>query len=95
MRRSKQNTEYWHKRTDELLKEFPEMGEVKNRYKALRILLQKDYPLVVQSVSKDTLEEFIKDSDYLGRMLRQKTEDKEIEEKDRAELEKLKELGYL
>lgn len=94
MRRSKQNVEYWETRMKSLFELDPDIKLVENRYTTLRLLLQKKYAPIMESVSPDTLLQFLRDTIYLDRELRRETEGLQEEEKTILSQEKMLSLGY-
>ena len=82
MKRSPQNTKYYNDRITSLFELAPETSLVKERYRCLRLLLQEKYKPIVQSVSVDTMEIFLKDVVFLDRQVRLRTENQEVEEKE-------------
>lgn len=86
-KRSPQNTKYWTDRITSLFELAPETSLVKERYRCLRLLLQEKYKPIMQSVSVDTIEMFLKDAIYLDRQVRLHTEGQEVEEKELLEQE--------
>jgi hypothetical protein len=64
-----------------VLEKYPESRSVKNRYKLMRIVLTDYYPIITGSVSKDTLELFLREVVFLDRQVRYATEGKEVLEK--------------
>lgn len=75
--------------------EIPEAHEVKNRYRTLRYALRGRWPQLVDSVSKESMCEFLKDVVYLDRKLRQMTEGEEKETKKVLSEEAQIDLGYV
>jgi len=94
-RRTKQNSEYWERRMHKLLDDYPESRLVKHRYRSLRWFLLEKYPLIMESVGRDAMCDFLKDVVYLDRELRKKTEGEENELKQNLAQEKVIELGYV
>lgn len=94
MKRSKENSIYWHSRMDKLFELEPSLKDIENRYKALEILLQKDYQPIVKSVSVDSFRQFLRDVIYLDRELRRETEGEQEDLKEILSQEKQIELGY-
>lgn len=92
--RSKQNSKYWNHRLKTLFKLEPSMKKVKNKYRTLLILLQRNYKPIVKSVSPDTMQEFLKDVIYLDRKIRWMTEGEEKELKKTLSQQTQVELGY-
>ena len=74
-RRSKQNITYWNQLREGLYKAHPESRLVKNRYKTLKALIEKRYPV------NEDMYDIIKDAIYLDRQIRKDTEDDEVEKK--------------
>ena len=74
-RRSKQNITYWNQLRERLYKAHPESRLVKNRYKTLKALIEKRYPV------NEDMYDIIKDAIYLDRQIRKDTEDDEVEKK--------------
>ena len=93
-RRSKQNSDYWQRRLLKLLEQEPDAKYVKYRYRTLKALLWEKYKPIIESVSTDTMQEFLKDVCYLDRELRLHTEKEEKKLKTILSQEKVLELGY-
>lgn len=74
--------------------EIPDAHEVKNRYRTIRYALRGRWGHLVDSVSKESMCEFLKDVVYLDRKLRKLTEGEEEELKETLSQEKQIELGY-
>lgn len=72
---------------ESILKEFDEAKLVKNKYRTLRAVMRRSYPILVDSVERDTMIAFMKDFLYADRQLRKMTEGNEQELKDRLEEE--------
>jgi hypothetical protein len=81
MRRSKQNVKYYNDRVHRLFDIDSKYKNVEQRYETIRLLLQEKYQPIMQSVSRDTLKEFLKDTIYLDRLLRLYTEGLQVEQK--------------
>lgn len=64
-----------------LMKENPKARLVENRYRTLRHALYEEYQEIMDLISKDKMIEFLKDTIYLDRALRQLTEGIQTEEK--------------
>lgn len=92
MRRSKENSKFWENRVNKLFELEPKYKDVEQRYETLYILLQKSYPLIVQSVSRETLKQFIRDVVYLDRKIRWETEGEQVDKKKILSQEKILEL---
>lgn len=65
---------------EKLYAKYPEAKEVKNRYKSMRVLLQREY-LSLQGIDNKVLEDILKDTVYIDRLIRRATEGLEDEEK--------------
>ena len=83
MRRSKENIEYWNKRTNKLILLDPKFKQVKYIYDALKLLLQEKYPFIKEHSNT----EFLKDVLYLDRKMRLYREGEEDELKELLEQE--------
>lgn len=95
MRRSKQNSDYFHKRIERIFEEVPDSKSVKNRYRTIRALLDiQRYKEITETIGKETLLEYIKDCVWLDRELRKLTSKEEQELKQQLAQEKQIELGY-
>lgn len=81
MRRSKQNVKYYNDRVHRLFDIDSKYKNVEQRYETIRLLLQEKYQPIMQSVSRETLKEFLKDTLYLDRLLRLYTEGLQVEQK--------------
>lgn len=77
-----------------ILKEQPKAGLVKNRHKFSALILSKEYPNLMKSVSPDTMLQFLQDHDYIERRIRDYTQGKEQELKDKLQVETQRDLGY-
>ena len=75
-----------------LLKDKEEASKVENRYKVMAFILAKEYPHLTSVVSKETLQEFLKDTVYLDRQLRYQTEGKDLDVKLELALEVAEEI---
>lgn len=64
-----------------IIQTYPEAKLVKNRLKLLRLALTDFYPVITGSVSKDTLELFLREALYCDRMIRRETEGQDTFEK--------------
>lgn len=94
MRRSKQNSDYFHKRIEKIFEQIPESKLVKNRYRTIRALLDIQRYSIFNDISQETLLEYIKDCVWLDRELRKLTSKEERELKQKLSLEKQQQLGY-
>lgn len=93
-RRSKENIRYWNGRLKAMFIKFPETKKVEKRYEALKGLLQKKYDPIMESVSHETLLQFLRDTVYLDRKLRLETEGYQQEKKKILSQEYQLENGY-
>jgi len=91
-RRSKQNTNKWTQRIQGMINEIPDSITVESRYRALRFLLVKEYPQLLE-MDKSLLLAILKDTDYLGRQLRLYNEGNQASLKQLLEQEKIQELN--
>jgi len=82
-KRSKENVEYWNKRTNKLVELDPKFKQVKHIYDALKLLLQEKYPFIKEH---DNIQ-FLKDVVYLDRKLRLYREGEEDDLKELLEQE--------
>lgn len=65
---------FYTKKLKEELESNPNSRKVENRYKVIAKTLFREYPNLMQSASKETIYEFLKDTVYLDRKLRLETE---------------------
>lgn len=65
---------------EKLYTKYPEAKDVKNRYRAMRTLLQREY-ISLQGIDNKVLEDILKDTVYIDRLIRRATEGLEDEEK--------------
>lgn len=84
-KRSKENSEYWDKRTNELLKMYPEYRKTAKRFEATCLILQERYPIIKEQ--RELLARLLKDADFIERKLRLKTEGEEDDLKELLEQE--------
>lgn len=89
-----QRAKIYKKSLARLVDSYPEFKKVKNRYKLMRCVLQDYYPIITGSVSKDTLELFLREAVYIDRQIRHVTEDEDGETKEILSQEFVLEEGY-
>jgi mannose/cellobiose epimerase-like protein (N-acyl-D-glucosamine 2-epimerase family) len=65
-----------------LLDSNPEAHLVKNRYKVMMYLLNKEWSNLLSQTDKEVMKEFLKDVIYCDRTIRKHTENTEIETKN-------------
>ena len=80
---------------EEVLRNLPEAGLVRNRYRTLRMALNKKYTGIISNVSKPVMITFLRDVVYLDRKLRKLTEGKEEELKEELSEEFQLQEGYV
>lgn len=84
--------------TEELTKlheREPQSKLTKNRYRAIRVALIKDYPTLINGTDKEVMLNFLRDVVYLDRKQRLLTEGLEVGEKEGLSQEfQIEELGY-
>lgn len=85
-KRTKGEIQYWNDKIRDMLKEVPDSGLTKNRFRAIRYLLNNRYKEQSFTDLDKTLS-MISDIEYLSRKLRQATEGSEKELKQRLEEE--------
>lgn len=80
-RRSKENSKFWDTRVNKLFELDPKYKDVEQRYETLYILLQKTYPQIRESASRETVKQFIRDIVFLDRKIRWETEGLQVTKK--------------
>ena len=93
-KRTKGEIAYWNDKIRAMLKEVPDSGLTKNRFRAIRYLLNARYKeQSFMDVDKTTA--MISDIEYLSRKMRYWTQGEEKELKEQLEEEfQVEELGY-
>lgn len=76
-----------------LYTKHPEAKQVKERYKVMRIVLQREW-LSLSKLEPQIIEEILKDAVHIDRRIRKMTEGVDQETKDILEQEELQRLGY-
>jgi hypothetical protein len=86
MRRSKQEITYWNDKIRAMLKEVPDSGLTKNRFRAIRYLLVARFKEQKFTDEQKTLQ-MISDIEYVSRKMRHWTKGLEKELKEQLEEE--------
>lgn len=76
-----------------LYSKHPQAKEVKERYKVMRIILQREWPSL-EKYEQSVLEDILKDAIFLDRKIRKMTEGTDQETKDILEQNYLLNEGY-
>lgn len=76
------------------LDKYPQAHELKGRHRVIWHSLKQTHKEISEMIPKETLIEYIKDVIYADRLVRKMTEGEDKENKDKEEVELLKELGY-
>lgn len=74
MQKRTEKIRYYKARLNKLLQNEPLASEVEERNRSIRYTLLENYPNLINSVSKETMCEFIRDVEYVSRLLRSQTE---------------------
>ena len=90
MKRSKENSIYWHNRIEKLFELDTDFKKTKKRYDTLKLLLQETYPHIKDH---DNIQ-MLKDILYLDRELRFATQGEDEEEKQILSQEYQLQNGY-
>lgn len=83
-----------------ILKDRPETRERKNKNKFVARMLQKKYPIELETISLQRMEDIVRDANSIDRAWRKALQDnpslrgQDYEEKEVLEQEKMVELGY-
>lgn len=85
--------EKYAKNLEDLYTKFPQAKEVKERYKVMRIILQREW-LSLGQLESHIIEEILKDAVHIDRRIRKMTEGVDQETKDVLEEKELEALGY-
>ena len=63
------------------LNKYDQFKKVKERYKLMRVVMQEYFPLLTNSTSKDTMEQFLREVIHVDRKVRKMTEGEDEEHK--------------
>lgn len=86
MKRSRESAKFWKKKIDTLFKDAPKAQLTQYRHQAVRNVLTGTYKWI-EGIDKKEFIEMLTNASYVERLMRQKTEGRQVEIKRQLEQE--------